>query len=240
MSIADRVAVYNEALKQVAKIHPIYYDNAGNTGNLILSYKTQKLSTINLVDEILYDDLYNLSDEERLLIYKVTQRRIGMLRILQKSSYYSISNVRSLIVKYSKNLVLSLEYLITALKYQVKESTLRLTLSKTIATIKMAIDNTTLKLPISKRIINIITLGLEYLKTLRMPISKQIVLLKKIELVKTLVLSLSHKIISYAGDKLYEKRLTLLLTKSIISIAAYQNYKERTLVLPISKKIETL
>lgn len=236
LSIADRLSTYNEALKQVAIIRPIIYSNCDDNTFLVTSNEVTTLSNIMAIDNILIDNLSDLTESERLIIYNITQMRIGALRVIQQQSHYTLNNLRSTIMYHTKNLLMTLSYNIGLLKYRVEERIKNFPISFRIETLLNQMSTKILTLPIMM----IITQGLLKVAKLIMPLELRISILRKLEYVKNLVCGLSFTIINYQGSKLKIRRLTMSLVIAIIRIASFQKSKERRMVLPLSITIKNI
>ncbi len=253
LSVADRIAVYNEALKQVAELRHYFYSNQESETNFFINLH-RRLSAVDTMDSVLIDDMYDLTLEERLLIYDMTVSRIGSLRNLQDSYHYLISNNRETISNLS---TLSFPILssIQEFVYNIKEKILQLPILCSMRNYVNYLSERTLSLPIQSRIIA----GLLSNKTLNLPISAMIGLfLPAIEKIKTLALPIQLQLNSFhlSIKNLYlpiqatltaisasltsEKTLALPMSATLTSIPTYNILNEHTYLLPISASIHTI
>ena len=236
LSQADRISIYNEAMRQVAEIRSLYYTNIIDLDvSLIMNQEIIPLSIMKKVDNTLIDDLSELSNAERLLIYRMTLSRIGLLRMLQQQSFYTISNVRSL--RSIKNIIFSLQSSINIFTYLSGIRTWNFPLKHKIASSLINIKTKTIRFPYLS---HLIAFGLEEITRIRFLLSKQIILINEILKTKNITFPLSKNILIYIGDTFKIRTLIFSLSKSIVGIETYQKYKERNYVFPITKTIEVI
>jgi hypothetical protein len=257
LSIADRLAIYNIALKQVAELRNYFYTNQTSITNFTINI-SNILSSMNSIDDILLDDLQSLTQQERLLIYNIVQSRIASLRNLQNHHYYLITNTRGAL-SHKKTLLLPITNWINEIILIIKEKILTFPISNSIIAFSRSAKVKTLTLPI---LVSIVA-GLQQSKILQFPIIKTIVLLgifqtkiKSLVLpiqgvinllatgttkIKSLVLPITNSMVTiFASYTIQQKVLSLPILKSIITLASYQYLKEKRLTMPINHSINTI
>lgn len=195
LSVADRIAVYNEALKRLSEVRNYIYENVTDSGNRVainMDYMT--LSNLKTIDNIMENDLIDLTLEERLLIYNITQFRIASLRIIQKQSHYAVSNVRSTYISSLKKFVVPILSNITLIGiFTSHEKLFLLPIEKSIIAATVHLKEKFLELPLTKVITDI--LGQTKIKNIAFPISNSIAVVNINAFIKYLTMSLSTKII---------------------------------------------
>jgi hypothetical protein len=252
LSEADRIAVYNEAIKRIATLREYTYTNQSTSDQLVINTQYE-LSDITSIDNIISPDISSLSVDERLLIYNMVQDRIATLRVLQHSKDYEVINSTFMLDIYT-SMILPIAFMIynpaTSVK-DVHQVIRQLPLSNKLFNYLLNSQEMILELPIKNQITNCILLfenairkfpltfaiisGLSKNQILQIPIANQVInVVTDYKETKIAVIPITFTINSLEQNNLRTTNITLPISNTIIAISTYQNYQERDMKLPIS------
>ena len=238
LSDADRIAVYNEALKRIAKLREYEYTNQSDLETLVVNTQYTNLSAIKTIDNILDDDIKSFSTDERLLLYNIVQDRIATLRVLQHTHNYLITNALNEIQS-----VVNLQMSIASMIYNpfmavkdVLQTILQLPITNKIFNYVNEIFQTILQLQISNRIFNYITGSYQIIK--KLPIAFAINDVSLIDYFRTKLLAMNLSFTIGSAETMYTTNKVLPLTFTIEPIGEYQYSEQKNLILPLSFTIQ--
>jgi len=238
LSDADRIDIYNEALKRIAKLRKYEYTNQSDLETLVINTQYMNLSAIRTINNILDDDIKSFSDDERMLLYNIVQDRIATLRVLQHTHNYLITNVLNVIDStiILKMPIASMIYNpFTAVK-DIFQTILQLSITNKIFNYVTETFQTVLQLSISNRIFNYITQSYQVIK--KLPITFTISDVSLIDYIKTKLLTLNLSFTIESGEIPYVVNKVLPLTFTIEPIGEYQYSEQKNLILPLSFTIQ--
>ena len=236
-SIADRLAIYNIALKQLAELRSYFYTNQTSTTNFTIN-QSSILSSMDSIDDILLDDLSTLTQQERLLIYNMVQSRIGSLRNLQNHHYYLVTNTHGQLTRITRR-EFPLLKLVRELIYTLISGTKELPIQQSVRIIVYEIKQKIMEFPLLHGIVNFdSTIGgiQQKIKTLEFPLLKTILTLSIVQnnfVTKVLEFPLLKSILNVVANSTETTTLEFPLLKSVVNIFAGVTNQIKTLEFPI-------
>lgn len=235
LSEADRLTCYNEALKRIDNMKGILYTNQKEKQTIHV-FDFKKLESSSAYDSTLVDDLYEFTEQERILIYNMVQSRIAQLRILQSNNYYVISNTRGILRKtkiFTLNLIKSVKDL--AIKEKIKRYNFGL--KKIIADVYLDVKEKVYSFNLTKAIYNTLV---SYPVIYTFSLTKLVKDLIFSENITRLNMQLIKSVFYITADNTKEAMFQIKLQKSIELVDVYSNLISTQLSMKLNKTIISL